>query len=47
VLAAAHRDRITIINTGFGRPFSVDGFSRFMRDAITLPVFRSTANRTA
>jgi integrase len=34
-LAAAPRDHVTIINTEYGRPFSVDGFSQFMRDAIT------------
>jgi hypothetical protein len=26
---------VTIINTEFGKPFTVDGFSQFMRDAIT------------
>src|SRR5262245_45152427 len=34
-LAAATRDHVTIINTEFGRPFTVDGFSLFMRDAIS------------
>lgn len=34
ILAAAQRDHVTILNTAFGRPFSVDGFSQFMRDAI-------------
>ncbi|HEY0223313.1 MAG TPA: tyrosine-type recombinase/integrase, partial [Pseudolabrys sp.] len=34
-LAAAPRDHVTIINTEYGRPFSVDGFSGFMRTAIT------------
>jgi enterobacteria phage integrase len=34
-LDAAARDHITIINTEFGQPFTVGGFSRFMRDAIT------------
>jgi integrase len=34
-LAAAVRDHVTIINTAYGQPFSVDGFSQFMRDAIT------------
>lgn len=34
VLAAAPRDHVTILNTAYGRPFSVDGFSGFMRDAI-------------
>lgn len=35
------RTHVTVINTAFGRPFTVDGYSRFMRDAITaagLPV---------
>ena len=34
-LDAMPRDHITIINTEHGRPFTVDGFNRFMRDAIT------------
>jgi integrase len=34
-LAAAPRDHVTIINTEYGRPFTVDGFSQFMRSAIT------------
>jgi integrase len=34
-LDAIPREHMTVINTEFGRPFSVDGFSRFMRDAIT------------
>ncbi len=34
VLASASRHHVTILNTAFGRPFSVDGFSRWMRDAI-------------
>ena len=33
-LDAAPRSHVTIINTEFGRPFTVDGFSGFMRDAI-------------
>jgi len=33
-LAAAARDHITIINTAYGRPFTVAGFSGFMRDAM-------------
>jgi integrase len=33
-LAAATRDHVTIINTEYGRPFTVDGFSGFMRNAI-------------
>ena len=35
VLAAAERDRITILKTAYGRAFSVDGFSQWMRGAIT------------
>nr|WP_210269147.1 tyrosine-type recombinase/integrase [Tardiphaga robiniae] len=34
-LDAAPRKHVTIINTEFGKPFTVDGFSGFMRDAIT------------
>jgi integrase len=34
-LAAANRDHLTIINTEYGRPFTVDGFSQWMRAAIT------------
>ena len=34
-LEAAPRDHVTIINTEFGQPFTVAGFSQFMRDAIT------------
>jgi enterobacteria phage integrase len=33
-LAAADRSHVTIINTAYGRPFTVGGFSQFMRDAI-------------
>jgi integrase len=35
VLAVAERDHVTIINTMYGQPFTVDGFSQWMRDAIT------------
>ena len=35
VLATAARDHVTILNTAYGRPFTVNGFSGFMRDAIT------------
>jgi integrase len=35
VLAAAGREHITIINTEYGQPFTVDGFSQWMRHAIT------------
>jgi integrase len=34
-LAAANRDHVTIINTEYGKPFTVDGFSQWMRAAIT------------
>jgi enterobacteria phage integrase len=34
VLATAERVHVTIINTGYGRPFTVDGFSQWMRRAI-------------
>lgn len=33
-LDAAPRKHLTVINTEYGRPFTVDGFSGFMRDAI-------------
>jgi integrase len=33
-LNATPRSHVTIINTEFGRPFTVDGFSGFMRDAM-------------
>lgn len=35
VLTAAEHDHLTIINTEYGKPFTVDGFSQWMRDAIT------------
>lgn len=35
VLAEAPREHATILNTEYGRPFTVDGFSSFMRDSIT------------
>jgi integrase len=34
-LEATPRKHITVINTAYGKPFTVDGFSRFMRDAIS------------
>jgi len=34
-LLAADRDHVTIINTEYGKPFTVDGFSQWMRAAIT------------
>ncbi|MBO0757816.1 MAG: tyrosine-type recombinase/integrase [Bradyrhizobiaceae bacterium] len=33
-LGAASRDHVTIINTEYGKPFTIAGFSQFMRDAI-------------
>jgi integrase len=33
-LAATPRKHVTVINTAYGKPFTVDGFSGFMRDAI-------------
>jgi enterobacteria phage integrase len=35
VLAVAARDHVTIVNTQRGKPFTVDGFGQWMRDAIT------------
>jgi integrase len=35
VLAINERKHVTIINTEYGKPFTVDGFSQWMRDAIT------------
>lgn len=34
ILDATPREHMTILNTAFGRSFTVDGFSQFMRDAI-------------
>jgi integrase len=34
-LAAAKRDHVSILTTTYGKPFTVDGFSQWMRDAIT------------
>lgn len=34
-LGAAERKHISILTTAYGRPFTVDGFSQWMRDAIT------------
>ena len=34
-LALAERDHVTIINTKYGKPFTVDGFSQWIRTAIT------------
>ena len=35
ILATTERKHVTIINTEYGKPFTVDGFSQWMRDAIT------------
>ena len=35
ILGATERQHVTIINTEYGKPFSVDGFSQWIRDAIT------------
>lgn len=35
VLAAADQDHVTIVNTEFGKPFTVDGLSQWLRSAIT------------
>ena len=34
VLEKARHNHVTIVNTEYGKPFTVDGFSGFMRDAI-------------
>jgi integrase len=34
-LAAASRNHVTLINSEWGKPFSINGFSIFMREAIT------------
>jgi integrase len=34
VLAVTNRDHVTILNTEYGKPFTVDGFGGFMRNAI-------------
>jgi integrase len=34
VLEKARHNHVTIVNTEYGKPFTVDGFSSFMRDAI-------------
>jgi enterobacteria phage integrase len=33
-LDSAPREHVTVINTEFGKPFTIDGFSGFMRDAM-------------
>jgi integrase len=35
ILATTERKHATIINTEYGKPYTVDGFSQWMRDAIT------------
>jgi integrase len=35
LLAAADRNHVTILNTQYSRPFTVDGFGQWMRDAIS------------
>jgi integrase len=35
LLAVAERNHMTIINTSYGRPFTVDGFGQWLREAIT------------
>jgi enterobacteria phage integrase len=35
VLAVAERGHVTVINTKYGKPFTVDGFSQWIRAAIT------------
>jgi integrase len=44
-LDATPRTHVTIINTEFGKPFSVDGFSGFMRDAMKAAGLRKTLRR--
>lgn len=33
--AEAKRDNVTIVTTAYGKAFTVDGFSQWMRDAVT------------
>jgi integrase len=35
LLALAERNHVTILNTQYGRPFTVDGFGQWMREAIS------------
>jgi len=35
IIAATDRKHLTIINTKYGKPYTVAGFSQWMRDAIT------------
>ena len=34
-LAAAEREHVSVLTTTYGKPFTVDGFSQWMRNAIT------------
>ncbi len=34
ILCTTPREHVTVLNTAYGQPFTVDGFSGFMRDAI-------------
>src|ERR1019366_7738748 len=34
-LAAAEREHVSVLTTAYGKPFTVDGFSQWMRNAIT------------
>jgi integrase len=34
ILAQTPREHVTLINTAFGKPFTVDGYSQWLRDAI-------------
>jgi hypothetical protein len=45
-LDATPRSHVVIITTEFGRPYTVDGFSGFMRDAMKAAGLPSTADRT-
>ena len=47
VLAVANRDHVTIINTQYGKPFTVDGFGQWIRDAITVAGLPLETSRTA
>jgi enterobacteria phage integrase len=35
VLVPAERNHVTVVNTEYGKPFTVDGFSQWLRNAIT------------
>ena len=34
-LATAEREHVSVLTTAYGKPFTVDGFSQWMRNAIT------------